>query len=104
MGMDFADEFRRLKIRTNADTPADAQRAIGFGAEGIGLFRIEHMFYGEGSDEPLFKLRKMIMSSDEAERRAALDETGKPGIKVIKKKKKRKVLERKKQDTKKQKT
>ena len=72
--MDFADEFRRLKIRTNADTPADAQRAIGFGAEGIGLFRIEHMFYGEGSDEPLFKLRKMIMSSDEVERRAALDE------------------------------
>ena len=72
--MTYTDEFRRLKVRTNADTPADAQRAIDFGAEGIGLFRIEHMFYGEGSDEPLFKLRKMIMSSDEVERRAALDE------------------------------
>ena len=72
--MTYTDEFRRLKVRTNADTPADAQRAIDFGAEGIGLFRIEHMFYGEGSDEPLFKLRKMIMSSDEIERRSALDE------------------------------
>jgi len=45
-----------------------------FGAEGIGLFRTEHMFYGEGSDKPLFLLRKMIMSKTEAERRTALDE------------------------------
>ena len=70
--LSYADEYRRLKVRTNADTPADAKRAIDFGAEGIGLFRIEHMFYGEESDEPLFKLRKMIMSSDEEERREAL--------------------------------
>ena len=72
--MGYTDEYRTLKVRTNADTPADAQRALCFGAEGIGLFRIEHMFYGEGSDEPLFKLRKMIMSSSEDERRVALDD------------------------------
>ncbi len=72
--MAMTDTFRRLGVRANADTPADARRARSFGAEGIGLFRTEHMFYGAGSDEPLFKLRKMIMSSTEAERRAALDE------------------------------
>ena len=75
--MDFmalADEIRVLKVRTNADTPEDARNAIGFGAEGIGLFRTEHMFYGAGSEEPLFLLRKMIMSGSVAERRAALDE------------------------------
>lgn len=71
--MALADRFRRLKVRTNADTPKDAAQAIRFGAEGIGLFRTEHMFYGEGSEEPLFLLRKMIMSSTEAERRRALD-------------------------------
>jgi pyruvate,orthophosphate dikinase len=70
----WVDEFRKLRVRTNADTPKDAQKAIQFGAEGIGLFRIEHMFYGAGSDEPLFKLRKMIMSKTEQERRAALNE------------------------------
>lgn len=68
------DSIRRLGVRTNADTPADAQRARSFGAEGIGLFRTEHMFYGEGSDEPLFALRKMIAAKSEQERRAALDE------------------------------
>ena len=72
--MKITDRFRRLGVRANADTPADAKRARAFGAEGIGLFPTEHMFYGAGSDEPLFKLRKMIMSSTEAERRAALDE------------------------------
>ena len=70
----MCDSFRRLKVRTNADTPDDAKKARAFGAEGIGLFRTEHMFYGKGSEEPLFKLRKMIMSKTEAERRKALDE------------------------------
>jgi len=72
--MALADEIRALKVRTNADTPDDARTAIEFGAEGIGLFRTEHMFYGTGSEEPLFILRKMIMSGSVSERRAALDE------------------------------
>jgi len=72
--MKLCDRFRTLKIRTNADTPADARRAVSFGAEGIGLFRTEHMFYGEGSDKPLFLLRKMIMSSGSQERQDALDQ------------------------------
>ena len=72
--MKMADEIRVLKVRTNADTPDDARTAIEFGAEGIGLFRTEHMFYGKGSEEPLFKLRKMIMANTVEERRAALDE------------------------------
>ena len=66
------DSIRTLNIRTNADTPEDAAKARGFGAEGIGLFRTEHMFYGKHSAEPLFKLRKMIVSKDTAERRKAL--------------------------------
>ncbi|MCJ7754310.1 MAG: pyruvate, phosphate dikinase, partial [Thermoanaerobaculales bacterium] len=72
--MALADEIRVLKVRTNADTPEDARNAIAFGAEGIGLFRTEHMFYGTGSEEPLFLLRKMIMSGSVSERRAALGE------------------------------
>ncbi|MBI5510320.1 MAG: pyruvate, phosphate dikinase [Deltaproteobacteria bacterium] len=72
--MKLCDKVRRLKVRTNADTPKDAAKAIQFGAEGIGLFRTEHMFYGEHSEEPLFKLRKMIVADSEAGRRAALDE------------------------------
>ncbi len=72
--MKMADSFRVLGVRTNADTPEDAATAREFGAEGIGLFRTEHMFYGAGSEEPLFLLRKMIMAGSEAERRAALDE------------------------------
>ena len=72
--MKICDQVRKLKIRTNADTPEDAARARAFGAEGIGLFRTEHMFYGKNSEEPLFKLRKMIVSKTEAERRSALDE------------------------------
>ena len=72
--LSLCDRHRELKVRTNADTPADAQRALEFGAEGIGLFRIEHMFYGEGSEEPLFHLRKMIMAGSREERQAALDE------------------------------
>mgnify|MGYP001616894231 CR=1 FL=1 len=68
------DSIRILNVRTNADTPEDAAKARAFGAEGIGLFRTEHMFYGKNSEEPLFKLRKMIVSKDEKERRVALDE------------------------------
>ncbi|MBI4249007.1 MAG: pyruvate, phosphate dikinase [Elusimicrobia bacterium] len=66
--------LRTLGVRANADTPEDAARARGFGAQGIGLFRIEHMFYGKGSEEPLFKLRKMIVSKTLEERRRALEE------------------------------
>ncbi len=72
--MGWADELRRLRVRANADTAEDARRARGFGAEGIGLFRTEHMFYGEGAEEPLQKLRRMIVASTEQERRAALDD------------------------------
>jgi pyruvate,orthophosphate dikinase len=72
--MVLVDKFRKLGVRTNADTPADAKVARDYGAEGIGLFRTEHMFYGKGSEEPLFLLRKMILSSNEKERRIALDE------------------------------
>lgn len=72
--MKLCDQLRKLKVRTNADTPEDAARARAFGAEGIGLFRTEHMFYGKGSEEPLFKLRKMIVSKNETERRNALNE------------------------------
>ncbi|MHA2020545.1 MAG: putative PEP-binding protein, partial [Candidatus Thorarchaeota archaeon] len=72
--MDMVDEFRQMDIRANADNPEDAKIALEFGAEGIGLLRSEHMFYGEGSDEPLFLLRKMIISKTRAERRAALAE------------------------------
>jgi len=70
----ICDKVRVLKIRTNADTPEDSAKARLFGAEGIGLFRTEHMFYGEGSEDALFLLRKMIMSDTEEERRAALNE------------------------------
>jgi len=72
--MKLADDIRAMNVRTNAETPEDAGIAIEFGAEGIGLFRTEHMFYGKGSEEPLFILRKMIMSGSEAERREILDE------------------------------
>ncbi len=70
----IAKSIKKLGVRTNADTPEDAKKARAFGAEGIGLFRTEHMFYGKGSEEPLFRLRKMIMSKNETERRKALDE------------------------------
>ena len=70
----MCDSVRKLGVRTNADTPEDAKRARSFGAEGIGLFRTEHMFYGKGSEEPLFRLRKMIISKTEEERKKALNE------------------------------
>ena len=72
--MKIADKYRKLGVRTNADTPQDAKIARAFGAEGIGLFRTEHMFYGEGSDKPLFVLRKMILSNTVEERKKAVDE------------------------------
>jgi pyruvate, orthophosphate dikinase len=67
----WADELRRLGVRTNADTPDDARRAREFGAEGIGLCRTEHMFMAPERQE---KMRAMIMAEDEEARRAALDE------------------------------
>jgi pyruvate,orthophosphate dikinase len=72
--MKIVDTFRTMGVRTNADTPQDATVARGFGAEGIGLFRTEHMFYGVGSEGPLFSLRKMILSKTVEERKAALAE------------------------------
>ncbi len=72
--MKLCDAVRKLGVRANADTPADAAKARAFGAEGIGLFRTEHMFYGKGAEEPLFKLRKMILSTTLGERKKALDE------------------------------
>ena len=65
---------KKIGVRTNAETPDDAARARSFGAEGIGLFRTEHMFYGKGAEQPLFLLRKMIASKTVEERKAALDE------------------------------
>lgn len=71
--MKLVDKTKQIGVRANAETPEDALHAVKFGAEGIGLFRTEHMFYGEGSEEPLFQLRKMIVSKTEKERRQALD-------------------------------
>jgi pyruvate, orthophosphate dikinase len=67
--MQWADEIRRMKVRANADTPADARAARAFGAEGIGLCRTEHMFFGV---ERIAAMREMIMASNEAERRLAI--------------------------------
>ncbi len=72
--MKLVDKVKVLGVRANAETPEDANHAMKFGAEGIGLFRTEHMFYGEGGEKPLFLLRKMIVSKSEKERRIALDE------------------------------
>jgi pyruvate, orthophosphate dikinase len=69
--MSWADSFRRVGVRTNADTPADALQAVAFGAEGIGLCRTEHMFFG---DERIWPMRRMILASDEGDRRQALDQ------------------------------
>jgi pyruvate,orthophosphate dikinase len=68
--MEWADRVRRMTVRTNADTPADARAARSFGAEGIGLCRTEHMFF-EG--ERIHVMREMILAENEAGRRAALD-------------------------------
>jgi len=67
--MEWADRFRTLKIRTNADKPEDAAKAREFGAEGIGLCRTEHMFF---EDQRIIAMRQMILADTEEERRAAL--------------------------------
>ncbi|WP_421929158.1 pyruvate, phosphate dikinase [Neoaquamicrobium sediminum] len=67
--MEWADRIRRMKVRTNAETPADARMARSFGAEGIGLCRTEHMFF---DDERIVAMREMILSDIEKDRRAAL--------------------------------
>ena len=67
--MDWADGARKLKVRANADTPADARAALKFGAEGIGLCRTEHMFFDE---DRIRAVREMILADDEKTRRAAL--------------------------------
>lgn len=72
--MKLTDKVRTMKVRTNADTPEDAMKARAFGAEGIGLFRTEHMFYGKDSETPLFLLRKMILADTTEQRVAALNE------------------------------
>ena len=69
--MAWADTFRTMGVRTNADTPDNAEQAAAFGAEGIGLCRTEHMFFGE---ERIQLMREMIVAGSEAERRAALDQ------------------------------
>ena len=70
--MSLVDKYRTMAVRANADTAVDAAKARSFGAEGIGLFRLEHMFYGEGSAKPLFLLRKMILCVTQADRIAVL--------------------------------
>lgn len=69
--MSWADSFRKLRVRTNADTPADAANAVHLGAEGIGLCRTEHMFF---EPERIPKIRKMILSKTVEEREKALEE------------------------------
>jgi pyruvate,orthophosphate dikinase len=68
--MEWADKFRTLKVRTNADTPKDTAKAIELGAEGIGLCRTEHMFFDE---ERIFNLRRMILSETVEDREKYLD-------------------------------
>ena len=67
--MSWADEIRKLKVRTNADTPRDTKQAVEFGAEGIGLCRTEHMFFDE---DRIMPMREMIVAKTEEERRKAL--------------------------------
>ncbi len=68
--MGWADKHRRMRVRANAETPADARTAVSFGAEGIGLCRTEHMFFDQ---ERITEVRRMILSTTEKARRAALD-------------------------------
>ena len=69
--MGWVDKFRKLHVRTNADTPRDAKQAKEFGAEGIGLCRTEHMFFDK---DRIFSMRKMILADKVEDRRAALAE------------------------------
>ncbi len=68
--MRWSDKHRRLRVRTNADTPAMARQAVAYGAEGIGLCRTEHMFF---DGDRIDTMRQMILAADETHRRAALD-------------------------------
>ena len=68
--MEWADKYRTLKVRTNADTPRDAKQAVVFGAEGIGLCRTEHMFF---EADRIQAMREMILSKTEEQRKVALD-------------------------------
>lgn len=68
--MAWADEIRKLKVRTNADTPRDTKQAVEFGAEGIGLCRTEHMFFAE---DRIMAVREMIVAKNEEQRRKALE-------------------------------
>ncbi len=68
--MGWADEIRKLKVRTNADTPRDTKQAVEFGAEGIGLCRTEHMFFAE---DRILAVREMILAKNEDSRRIALE-------------------------------
>ena len=68
--MSWADAARKLQVRANADQPDQADASVAFGAEGIGLCRTEHMFFGEGKIGPM---REMIVAENEADRRKALD-------------------------------
>lgn len=79
--MKLADKYKALEVRTNADTPADAQRAAELGAQGIGLCRTEHMFFGEGRIE---KFREMIVSETVEEREAALEKSNLFNSKTLK--------------------
>lgn len=69
--LEWADHFRRMKVRANADTPDDARRAVELGAEGIGLCRTEHMFF---APERLVRIRRMILASSDEQRDRALEE------------------------------
>ncbi|MCH7592639.1 MAG: pyruvate, phosphate dikinase, partial [Planctomycetes bacterium] len=71
--MKWCDARRRMSVRTNADTPADAKKAVEFGAEGIGLCRTEHMFFDPSEPQRLKAMRQMILADNEADRRTALD-------------------------------
>lgn len=72
--MNIVDKYPTISVETNADSPVDTKQALEFGAKGIGLFRIEHMFYGENSAEPLAIMRKIILSDSTDERRKHLNE------------------------------
>jgi pyruvate,orthophosphate dikinase len=67
--MKWADQYRRMGVRANADLPEQVAHAVAFGAEGVGLCRTEHMFFGEGKIEPM---REMILAETQVERKRAL--------------------------------
>ena len=69
--MTYVDEIRTMRVRTNADTPTDAQMAVDLGAEGIGLCRTEHMFFG---GQRIISVRKMILADNTIDREKALSE------------------------------